>query len=568
MSNYARTRRTSQVESDDEKSRLAMQFSTRDQAESGDAASPASLANVAHSDPGYNFGQIAVQPAPASAPQTKLRVSQPGDAHEQEADQIADAVLRMPAAQKKASDETTAARAMASQTGGSQEIIPDSDGQPLDAATRAYMEPRFGHDFGQVRVHTDEQAAQAAADYHARAYTVGSDIVFGAEQYAPNTSAGRQLIAHELTHVVQQGSDSAAAATVQREPEGATKTPPTVAKGLSEGVQGYMETTEGGAADLEDEDLARQVMGFQQSILTGWQTALANFLVVLESKSDKESSPDFQKAMGKFFLEKAVGKIGSVAKWALGEVSEKATKPVEFGLDALKALNEEVKRAEEAKESATLRDFYVQHNTSLGKMRQAVEAGTPMIVARVGKIRDAMFRATDTKKGRATEALSDAADKYTTMRMVLSDAYAEVQARAQFSTPENIFRLLTEEWIRGNTVKEGWGTKQASVVIRMNKDFSIKDAHIQGTGGQKIAEQLAKDAESDHAGGVNFYQMEIRKEIEYYGNDDSYATAYVHLYADNSIHDYVRGDEEAAKVWEYIRSNGAQALTTKKVEGD
>ncbi|HEX5547342.1 MAG TPA: hypothetical protein VFX24_08030, partial [Ktedonobacterales bacterium] len=156
----------------------------------------------------------------------------------------------------------------------------------------------------------------------------------------------------------------------------------------------------------------------------------------------------------------------------------------------------------------------------------------------------------------------------TTMRMVLSDAYAEVQARAQFSTPENIFRLLTEEWIRGNTVKEGWGTKQASVVIRMNKDFSIKDAHIQGTGGQKIAEQLAKDAESEHAGGVNFYQMEIRKEIEYYGNDDSYATAYVHLYENNSIHDYVRGDEEAAKVWEYIRSNGAKALTTKKVEGD
>jgi uncharacterized protein DUF4157 len=567
MSNYARThaRRKSPVESEDEKSRLAMQSSTRDPAGSDSATSPA---NATHNDPGYNFGQIAVQPAPAVAPQTKLRVSQPGDAHEQEADQIADTVMRMPDAEKKASSETPATHAMAGQSGGSHEVVPGSDGQPLDATTRAYMEPRFGHDFGQVRVHTDESAAEAASGYHARAYTVGSDIVFGAEEYAPGTSAGQRLIAHELTHVVQQGSDSTAAATVQREPEGATKAPPTVAKGLSEGVQGYMENTEGGAADLEDEDLARQVMGFQQAILTGWQTALANFLVVLESKSDKESSPDFQKAMGKFFLEKAVGKIGAVAKWALGEVSEKATKPVEFGLDALKALNEEVKRAEEAKESATLRDFYVQHNTSLGKMRQAVEAGTPMIVARVGKIRDAMFRATDTKKGRATEALSDAADKYTTMRMVLSDAYAEVQARAQFSTPENIFRLLTEEWIRGNTVKEGWGTKEASVVIRMNKDFSIKDAHIQGTGGQKIAEQLAKDAESEHAGGVNFYQMQIRKEIEYYGNDGSYPTAYVHLYEDNSIHGYVRGDEDAAKVWDYIRSNGAQALTTKKVEGD
>lgn len=567
MSNYARTRarRTSPVESDDEKSRLAPHSSTLDQTGNDGATSPA---NAAHNDPGYNFGQIDVQPAPAIAPQTKLRVSQPGDAHEEEADQVADAVMRMPAAETATSGDTASPTTTTTSQSGAQEAVPGSDGQPLDAATRAYMEPRFGHDFGNVRVHTDEQAAEAASGYHARAYTVGSDIVFGAQEYAPGTSEGQRLLAHELTHVVQQGSDTAAAATVQREPEGGTKAPPTVAQGLSEGVQGYMENSGGGGGDLEDEDLANQVMGFQHAILTGWQTALSNFLVVLESKSDKDSSPDFQKAMGKFFLEKAVGKIGSVATWALGEVSEKATKPVEFGLDALKALNEEVKRAEEAKESATLRDFYVQHNTSIGKMRQAVEAGTPMIVARVGKIRDAMFRATDTKKGRGVVAMNDAADKYATMRMVLSDAYAEVQARAQFSTPENIFRLLTEEWIRGNTVKEGWDTKEASVVIRMNKDFSIKDAHIQGTGGQKIAEQLAKDAEADHAGGVNFYQMQIRKEIEYYGNDDSYATAYVHLFEDNHIHDYINGDVEAAKVWDYIRSNGAQALTTKKVEGD
>ena len=65
---------------------------------------------------------------------------------------------------------------------------------------------------------------------------------------------------------------------------------------------------------------------------------------------------------------------------------------------------------------------------------------------------------------------------------------------SQFSTPESIFRVLTEEWIRGSTVKQGWATKEASVVIRMNRDLSVKDAHIQGTGGQKIAEQLVKDA--------------------------------------------------------------------------
>jgi Domain of unknown function (DUF4157) len=521
-----------------------------------------------HADPmGHSFGQIAVEPAPDAAPQMKPRVSQPGDSHEREADQMADAVMRMPAAEAATSGDTTATSA-ATRQAGETGAIPDSDGQPLDMATRAYMEPRFGHNFGNVRVHTDEQAAQAASGYRARAYTLGSDIVFGAQEYAPETPAGRHLLAHELTHVVQQEGDTTAAAAVQREPEGGTKAPPTVAKGLSEGVQGYMEGADGGAADLEDEDLARSVMGFQHAILTGWKIALDNFLVVLESKSDKEASPDFQKAMGKFFLEKAVGKIGAVAKWAFGEISEKATKPVDLGLDALKALNEEVKRAEEAKESATLRDFYVQHNTSIGKMLQAVEAGTPTIVSRVGKIRDAMFRSTDTKKGKATEALSDAADKYTAMRMVLSDAYGETQGRLQFSTPENIFRLLTEEWIRGAMIKDGWSMKHASVVIRMNNDYSVKDAHIQGTGGQKIAEQLVKDAEAAHADGVNFYEMEVRKEIQYFGNDSSYPSAYVYLDENNSIHGYVRGDVDAAKVWEYIKSAGAKALTAKKVEGD
>jgi len=82
-----------------------------------------------------------------------------------------------------------------------------SSGQPLDSATRAYMEPRFGHDFSGVRVHADESAAESARAVHAHAYTVGRDVVFGAEQFAPRTSAGRELLAHELTHVVQQGGE-------------------------------------------------------------------------------------------------------------------------------------------------------------------------------------------------------------------------------------------------------------------------------------------------------------------------------------------------------------------------
>lgn len=79
-------------------------------------------------------------------------------------------------------------------------------GQPLDPATRAYFEPRFAHDFSGVRVHTDDQAAESARAVSARAYTVGREIVFGAGEYAPERGTSRQLIAHELAHVIQQAA--------------------------------------------------------------------------------------------------------------------------------------------------------------------------------------------------------------------------------------------------------------------------------------------------------------------------------------------------------------------------
>ncbi len=82
-----------------------------------------------------------------------------------------------------------------------------SAGQPLDPDTRAFFEPRFGHDFSGVRVHSDAKAVESARAIHALAYTVGADVVFGEGTYAPATSDGRLLLAHELVHTVQ-GSDS------------------------------------------------------------------------------------------------------------------------------------------------------------------------------------------------------------------------------------------------------------------------------------------------------------------------------------------------------------------------
>jgi hypothetical protein len=79
-----------------------------------------------------------------------------------------------------------------------------SPGQPLDARTRAFMEPRFGHDFSKVRVHTDQRASESARAVNALAYTVGSDIAFLGGQYSPQSRRGARTLAHELSHVVQQ----------------------------------------------------------------------------------------------------------------------------------------------------------------------------------------------------------------------------------------------------------------------------------------------------------------------------------------------------------------------------
>jgi hypothetical protein len=83
-----------------------------------------------------------------------------------------------------------------------------SPGRPLDAATRSFFEPRFGYDFSRVRVHTEARAAQSADSVHAVAYTVGRDIVFGEGNYAPTSGRGQELLAHELSHVIQQEGGS------------------------------------------------------------------------------------------------------------------------------------------------------------------------------------------------------------------------------------------------------------------------------------------------------------------------------------------------------------------------
>jgi hypothetical protein len=111
-------------------------------------------------------------------------------------------VLRRPDA---AAGARTPRHARGSQAG---ETLPFG-GRPLDTETRAFFEPRFGYDFSKVRIYPDERAAESAQSMGALAYTTGANIAFGGGRYQPHTGEGRRLLAHELTHVVQQGQAAA-----------------------------------------------------------------------------------------------------------------------------------------------------------------------------------------------------------------------------------------------------------------------------------------------------------------------------------------------------------------------
>lgn len=155
--------------------------------------------------------------------QAKLEINEPGDSHEQEADRIADQVLASPANRAISGTSPRIQRYSAQSAGQGEAASPSVDqalaghGSPLEPALRQDMEQRFGHDFSRVRVHTGATAEHSTREVNALAYTAGHHIVVGARRFAPGTPEGRHLLAHELTHVVQQsGAGRFPGSVVQR----------------------------------------------------------------------------------------------------------------------------------------------------------------------------------------------------------------------------------------------------------------------------------------------------------------------------------------------------------------
>jgi Domain of unknown function (DUF4157) len=185
------------------------------------------------SNTAFDFARIAIQP--------KMKISQPTDSYEEEADRLADQVMTMSISSPATSPRRNGESANNKCSGCNMKDEEEKDNMPsmsrevsrvssgkitdgvtnkinnirssrgswLDADTKELMESRFGIDFSNVRIHTDARAAESAEAINALAYTVGQNIVFGKRQYAPSTKVGKRLLAHELVHTVQQRTSGA-----------------------------------------------------------------------------------------------------------------------------------------------------------------------------------------------------------------------------------------------------------------------------------------------------------------------------------------------------------------------
>jgi Zn-dependent peptidase ImmA (M78 family) len=177
--------------------------------------------------PAFNINSVPILTPTCMGLQAKLKVSAPGDQYEQEADLVSEEVMRagksrpitdkqaVPFIQRKCAEcekeEDDQLQRKQSDTAtppvsANVHHTLQSQGRPLDPGTRTFMENRFGYDFGKVKIHTDTQANQSARDIGAYAYTHRHNIVFAGGQYQPGTESGKKMIAHELTHVLQQNS--------------------------------------------------------------------------------------------------------------------------------------------------------------------------------------------------------------------------------------------------------------------------------------------------------------------------------------------------------------------------
>ena len=258
--------------------------------------------------------------------QAKLKVGAPNDKYEQEADRVADQVMRMPASVQSSSINSSPTSNINNiqrkcngcakndeliqkkSSGITPEVTPiinsniqslQGRGQPLSQSERRFFEPRFGTDFSHVRLHTGNHAASIAQSINARAFTLGNNIVFGAGEYS---TGKKKLMAHELTHIRQQNK----LAIIQREED--TKNNDSTTEKKETRLQGFQEFVYKKAKENLDE---KKLEGYAEKLSDAASNAIIDY--IKEHQSDIDLTDKAQllgiTIASKFDMEKAINDL-------------------------------------------------------------------------------------------------------------------------------------------------------------------------------------------------------------------------------------------------------------------
>jgi len=342
-----------------------------------------------------------------------------------------------------------------------------SPGQALDTETRAFMEPRFGHDFSGVRVHTDERAAESARAVNALAYTVGQDVVFDKGQYEPGSVEGQKLMAHELTHVMQQDQfressglqnysmvshtgdtaeqeahsiaeqvvsgwiegpiqvGSGPGATIQRQETSTPETSVPAGKSQAESFVEFEGVTLKGNVSVSKnlKDFTEKFSDYLQQFRDSNQEACQVFANTMKSETHETAKPEIMKAVFK--------QVWEIGKKKLVKVIGEHVPGLEQVVDLYEAVEKEVERSEKAEKEAALVDFINDHILNVGQEIQKLEQ--------------------DLKKDDSDilvnlrQAAADSGDEKT-FSQIVRDAGARLKA----PTNKEILDAMTEEFVRVN----------------------------------------------------------------------------------------------------------------------
>jgi len=313
--------------------------------------------------------------------------------------------------------------------------------------------------------------------------------------------------------------------------------------------------------DRDLEDILTDIISFQQQILDNWHAAVEIFNNKMTSASHKEASADFQKSIVNYVANTLIDRV--VAKVPEGVPGLKEA----VGL--IKGLADETHRAAVAGASAKLADFVNKQIKMVVSLKSWITKNQGGAISAAKELQKGFDASTSShapaaKKGGAVALdTGDAQFKWAVASEGLQGLLRAVTAVFNQSTPESLFKVISGEWLSQSQASlNALGATDASwIAIRLNEDYSVKDVHIHGPGGQKIAEQLLEDSPN----GVDVWAIKTRRSVVHTTSGGWNAT----LFVDANNHDATPPagrNKETEELYKYVMAHGVGLV--KNIDGD